>query len=208
MKLIGPFKQLLSMDGLPEKGPLSDDQLKIINNAGIMVSEGKIKLIGDFLELKNQINPSTIEHLEGEYVAFPGMIDVHTHICWTGSRANDYAMRLSGKTYLEIAAAGGGIWDTVLKTRSATLQELAGLTLHRANLLLKRGITTIEVKSGYGLTVDQELKMLEAIDQAILIRQLICLLPAWPRISSLKIFRVMKVNISVPLSMSCYPRCS
>lgn len=163
MKLIGPFKQMLTMDRLPDKGSLSDDQLQIIPDGGIMISEGKIKMVGDFLELKNQSNPSTIEYLEEEYVALPGMIDVHTHICWMGSRANDYAMRLSGKTYLEIAATGGGIWDTVTKTRSASLQKLAEITSQRATMLLKQGTTTIEVKSGYGLSVDEELKILESI---------------------------------------------
>lgn len=154
------------MDRLSDKGSLSDDQLEIIPDAGIVMSEGRIKAIGDFLELKKLTNPSTIEFLEEEYVALPGIIDVHTHICWAGSRANDYAMRLSGKTYLEIAAMGGGIWETVTKTRSASLQELTEITAHRANILLKRGVTTIEVKSGYGLTVDEELKMLRAITEA------------------------------------------
>jgi imidazolonepropionase len=166
MKLIGPFKQLLTMDRLPDRGPLSDDQLQIITDGGIIVSEGKIKIIGDFLELKNQSNPSSIEYLEGDYVALPGMIDAHTHICWAGSRANDYALRLSGKSYLEIAAMGGGIWDTVIKTRNTSIQELAEKTMLRANKLLKNGITTIEVKSGYGLSVSEELKLLESIDAA------------------------------------------
>jgi len=96
-------------------------------------------------------------------VALPGMIDVHTHICWTGSRAGDYALRQSGKSYLEIAAMGGGIWDTVLKTREATLEELSEEVEQRAYKLLKLGVTTIEVKSGYGLSVAFELKILEAI---------------------------------------------
>jgi len=166
MKLIGPFKQLLTMDGLPHRGPLSDDQLQIIPDSGILIYGGKIRAVGDFLQLEKQHNLTTIEYLEEEYVAFPGMIDVHTHLCWAGSRANDYAMRLSGKTYLEIAAMGGGIWDTVKNTRLASLQELAEITAHRTQRLLEQGITTIEVKSGYGLAVDQELKMLRAIAEA------------------------------------------
>jgi imidazolonepropionase len=166
MKLIGPFKQILTMDRLPDRGSLSDDQLQIIPNGGIIISEGKIKIVGDFLELKNQSNPTTIEYVDEGYVAFPGMIDAHTHICWVGSRANEYAMRLSGKTYLEIAAMGGGIWDTVTKTRTTPLQKLTEITLHRAEILLKQGITTVEVKSGYGLSVEQELKILEAITEA------------------------------------------
>ena len=94
------------------------------------------------------------------------MIDVHTHICWAGTRANDYALRLAGKTYLEIAEAGGGIWSTVMKTRETSVEELAELTFERAEKLYRQGITTIEVKSGYGLSVEQELKMLKAIKSA------------------------------------------
>ena len=94
------------------------------------------------------------------------MIDAHTHICWAGSRARDYAMRLSGKSYIQIAEAGGGIWDTVTKTRQASFDQLVSSTIERADTLYKQGITTIEVKSGYGLTIEHELKILEAIAQA------------------------------------------
>ena len=163
MKLTGPFKQLLTMDHLPAKGSLSDKQLEIIPDAGILHSEGKIIATGNFKLLKDQFKSTNIEWLEGDYVGLPGMIDVHTHICWAGSRANDYALRLSGKTYLEIAAMGGGIWDTVIKTREATLEELAEIIEQRAYKALRLGTTTMEVKSGYGLTVDHELKILEAI---------------------------------------------
>lgn len=154
------------MNGLPLKGSLSDDQLEIIPNAGVLVADGKILAIGNFEQLKASYSPSEIDRLNTAYVAFPGLIDAHTHICWAGSRANDYALRLSGKTYLEIAAQGGGIWSTVTKTREASLDELAELTVTRANQLLKQGITTIEVKSGYGLSVEEELKLLEAIRKA------------------------------------------
>lgn len=163
MKLTGPFKQLLTMDHLPEKGHLSDEQLEIIPEAGIVHRDGKIVATGDFNALKGQYSMATIDWLEGEYVGLPGMIDVHTHICWAGTRANDYALRLSGKSYREMEALGGGIWDTVQKTRKATVEELAELTEQRAMTLLRMGVTTIEVKSGYGLSTAQELKILEAI---------------------------------------------
>ncbi|MDO9154449.1 MAG: imidazolonepropionase [Paludibacter sp.] len=151
------------MDKLPLRGALSDEQLEIIPNGGIVQHNGKIVEVGNFELLKQHYPSAEIEFLSDHYVCLPGMIDVHTHICWAGSRFKDYAMRLAGKSYLEIAAAGGGIWDTVTKTREATLNELVTLTVERANTLFKQGITTIEVKSGYGLSVEQELKMLEAI---------------------------------------------
>jgi imidazolonepropionase len=161
--LTGPFKQLLTMDKLPERGALSDDQLEIIPNGGILQHDGIILAVGNFDLLKQEHPNASVELLEADFVAFPGLIDAHTHICWAGSRSRDYAMRLSGKSYLEIAAAGGGIWDTVQKTRAASIGELAQITAIHARQLLEQGVTTIEVKSGYGLSVEQELKILESI---------------------------------------------
>ena len=164
--LSGPFTQLLTMDNLPLRGKLSDEQLEIIPDAGILYQEGRIFAVGNFEQLRRENPDVEIEFFEGDFVCLPGMIDVHTHICWAGSRANDYAMRLAGKTYLEIAEAGGGIWSTVMKTREASVEELTNLTIERAEKLYRQGITTIEVKSGYGLSMDDEIKMLKAIQLA------------------------------------------
>ena len=164
--LSGPFTQLLTMENLPERGKLSDNQLEIIPDAGILHQDGVILEVGNFEQLRKENPGANIEFLEGDFVCLPGMIDVHTHICSAGSRANDYAMRLAGKTYLEIAEAGGGIWSTVMKTRESSVEELANLTAERAEKLFQQGITTIEVKSGYGLSVDDELKMLKAVQLA------------------------------------------
>ncbi|MAW80593.1 MAG: imidazolonepropionase [Parvularcula sp.] len=164
LQLIGPFTQLLPMTGLPLKGALKDEQLPIIENAGMLVSEGKIVKVGIFDELRS--DEVKIYHFEGEHVCLPGFVDSHTHICFGGTRARDYAYRNAGKTYLEIAKAGGGIWDTVTQTRKASQVELAKGILSRSQKHLKNGVTTIEVKSGYGLSVDEELKMLRAIKLA------------------------------------------
>ncbi len=166
MILIGPFKQLVTMAELPERGALSDHQLQIIPNGGVLIAKGHFQAVGDFEQLKSEANPSSIQFMDQDLVAFPGLIDAHTHICWAGSRASDYAARLSGQSYQEIAARGGGIWSTVTQTRAATFEQLTDLTDHRAQNLLKQGITTIEVKSGYGLSVEHELKILQAIAQA------------------------------------------
>ncbi|WP_299222737.1 imidazolonepropionase [uncultured Aquimarina sp.] len=167
-KLIGPITQLISMDGLPLKGALKDEQLTILLNAGILTEGEHIHSIGNYTDLKEVANSLEAEiiELQSEYVCLPGFIDAHTHICFSGSRANDYAMRNSGKTYLEIAKAGGGIWDTVTNTRAASQEELCHGVIKRANYLLKNGITTIEIKSGYGLSIEEELKMLRAIKEA------------------------------------------
>jgi imidazolonepropionase len=163
-RLLGPFKQAVTMDGLGMKGVLSDDRFPVITDAGILVNDGKIEAIADFMELKS-LN-ADVEAVEGNSVVMPGLIDVHTHLCWAGMRAKDYAMRLSGKTYLEIAQQGGGIWNTVTATRAAGNEELTRITIERAQRLLKQGTTTIEVKSGYGLDVSSELKMLTCIKDA------------------------------------------
>ncbi len=162
--LIGPFTQLLPMSDLPLKGALSDEQLPIIENAGILVSEGKITAIGNFEHLKSE--NVDIHPIVGKSVCLPGFVDAHTHICFGGTRAKDYAMRNAGKTYLEIAKAGGGIWDTVTQTRKASQEELEAGIVHRSKTHLQNGTTTIEVKSGYGLSVEEELKMLRAIKNA------------------------------------------
>lgn len=162
--LIGPFTQLLPMTDLPLKGALNDEQLSIIEHGGILVSEGKILKVGVFDELKSA--DVDIHPIEGEHVCLPGFVDSHTHICFGGTRARDYAYRNAGKTYLEIAKAGGGIWDTVTQTRKASQEALVEGIISRSKKHLKNGVTTIEVKSGYGLSVDEELKMLRAIKKA------------------------------------------
>lgn len=164
MKILGPFTQLLSMRNMPLKGKLDDEQLEIIENAGILINpEGKIEKIDVFQRLIQQNPNIEIEKIEGEKVVIPGLIDSHTHICFGGTRAKDFAMRNAGKSYLDIAREGGGIWSTVKETRKSSTQELVDGVVARAQYLLSLGITTIEVKSGYGLSVIDELKMLRAI---------------------------------------------
>ena len=166
-KLIGPFKQLLSLANLPIKGALKDADMEIIAHAGLLLEGDKIKAVGTFEELKAANTQDTeIIELTDNYVVLPGYIDCHTHIAFGGNRANDFAMRNAGSSYLEIAEAGGGIWSTVKHTRALSESELADLTSRRADILLKQGITTVEVKSGYGLNVEEELKTLRAVKQA------------------------------------------
>ena len=168
MKLIGPFAQLLTMDQMPPKGALTDNQLIVVCNAGVLIDGQTIIEVGTYNQLleKHARKALELEKIEQGMVALPGFIDAHTHICWAGSRAADYAKRLSGKTYLEIAIEGGGIWSTVQKTREASMQYLQNITDEHANQMLNDGVTTIEVKSGYGLTVADELKILQAIKSA------------------------------------------
>jgi len=163
MKLSGPFKQIVTLNHLPLKGKLNDESLEIISNGGILTENGKILEVNDFDLLKQKFPNCEIDLIENEQIALPAFTDAHTHICFGGNRANDFAMRNAGKTYLEIAESGGGIWSSVMHTRAATEKELIDGILKRVDILLKQGITTIEIKSGYGLNADEELKMLRAI---------------------------------------------
>lgn len=165
--LIGPFSQLIPMNDLAFAGPLKNEELTIIENGGILVRDGKIDQIGNYDDLRDAWKGRTRLHiLEDDCVGLPGLIDAHTHICFGGSRAMDYAARNNGKTYQEIAAEGGGIWSTVKHTRAASQEELTAITTKRMNRLLASGITTVEIKSGYGLGVIEELKILRAIKAA------------------------------------------
>jgi imidazolonepropionase len=165
-KLTGPFTQILPLTGLPLKGALRDEQLHIIPQGGVLTENGLVLAVDNFEKLHRE-NPSAhVDEISGKHVLLPGFVDCHTHICFAGNRAKDYALRIQGKSYLEIAKAGGGIWDSVTQTREATEAQLTELLLQRVNRHLSEGITTIEVKSGYGLNVANELKQLKAIKAA------------------------------------------
>lgn len=165
-KLTGPFSQILPLTGLPLKGPIKDSQLQIVRNAWILSNNDRIITIGTLDRLRRDHPSAQIEEMSGPNVVLPGFIDCHTHICYDGNRVNDYALRSEGKSYLEIAEAGGGIWDTVTQTRAATEDTLAFLLAKRAERHFSEGVTIIEVKSGYGLSVEDELKQLRAIKAA------------------------------------------
>jgi imidazolonepropionase len=166
MKLIGPFAQVLTMTGLAGRGALSDSNLQVIPNGGVLTDTHHILEAGSFSELKQRWPQAKIEARDGRETLLPGFIDAHTHICWSGSRAGDFALRNSGHSYLEIAGRGGGIWSTVNHTRLEEDDILVANLKERALRHLREGVTTIEVKSGYGLTVEAELRQLRAIREA------------------------------------------
>lgn len=165
--LYGPFAQAVTMDNLPLHGPLKDEEIPVIPQAGILVENGIVKTTGSYEELKNT-HPGAEKKKNGNenITVIPAFVDCHTHICWAGDRTNDYAFRVAGKSYLEMARAGGGIMVTVEATRKAPQKELEETILKHADYLLSQGVAVIEVKSGYGLTVESELKMLRAVKEA------------------------------------------
>lgn len=159
----GPITQLLTMASLPRKGAIPDASMQVVSDAGILVEDGRIVTVGSFHELKTS---GTVVETGVPCVVVPGLIDTHTHLCFAGSRAADYSNRISGKTYQEILDSGGGIMDTVKKTRECDASTLLQLTLQRLARHASEGVTTCEIKSGYGLTVEDELKMLRTIREA------------------------------------------
>jgi imidazolonepropionase len=163
-KLIGPFTEIVTLASLPLKGALRDEQLQPIWQGGILVAEGRIVEVGSFDELHPKA--SEVEGITTPAVALPGLADCHTHLVWGGSRARDYALRMQGATYEDILNAGGGIHDSVAKTRATGFDQLKTDLLARIDHHLRGGVTTIEVKTGYGLDVTNELKELEVMQSA------------------------------------------
>ena len=122
------------------------------------VHEGKIHALVPMQDLKGPY-PAHWQEMKGKLVT-PGLIDCHTHLIFAGSRAEEFELRQKGVPYAEIARKGGGILSTVRATRAASEEQLFELALPRLKSLIREGVTTVEIKSGYGLTLDDELKML------------------------------------------------
>lgn len=133
----------------------------LVERGAIAVADGRIAFAGAVADLPAECADVTPESLGGR-LATPALIDCHTHIVFGGNRAREFAMRLEGATYEEIARAGGGILSSVRDTRAASEDELVESARPRLRTLLAEGVATVEIKSGYGLTVADELKMLRA----------------------------------------------
>lgn len=130
----------------------------VIEDAAILIHEGRIAWVGPRAGLPVHKVVAT-DSLDGRWVT-PGLIDCHTHLVFGGNRSNEFEQRLEGVTYEDIARAGGGIVSSVRATRDASEDELYASALHRLEGLKSSGVTTVEIKSGYGLDCDSELKML------------------------------------------------
>lgn len=132
-----------------------------ISNAALIIKDNKIVWIGpqSALDADPASLADSVYHLNGKWVT-PGLIDCHTHLVYAGNRAHEFALRLQGASYEAIAQAGGGIRSTVAATRAASFEELYQQSARRLEALLKEGVTTLEIKSGYGLDMATELKML------------------------------------------------
>jgi len=162
--LITNCKQLVTLAGPPRPrvgAELRD--LSIIEDGALLVREGRIERVGPRVEIEKTIDATTeVVDAEGRIV-LPGFVDAHTHPVFGGNRADEFEERALGATYQEIAARGGGIQSTVNRTRAATLDQLVAAGKRYAQWFLRGGTTTVEAKSGYGLALEDELKILRAI---------------------------------------------
>ena len=140
-------------------------QLAIIEDGAMLVREDRIEAVGWRREIETLIDADCELIDAGRRVVMPGFVDAHTHPVFAGIRANEFEQRTAGATYREIAAGGGGIRATVRATRNASQGDLVKAGKRYAEWFLRNGTTTIEAKSGYGLTIEDELKILRAIKQ-------------------------------------------
>lgn len=158
--------QLATLEGNSEEPRIGErmKDLSIIEDAAVAIKDGRIIAVGTSKEIDSQIEEDPLlPPLEFPgMLALPGFVDSHTHLAFGGSREHDFAMKLEGKTYLEILEAGGGILNTLKATRRASQSELSTNAFSYATSMLSYGTTTIEAKSGYGLDTENELKMLRA----------------------------------------------
>ncbi len=168
--LITNAAQLITMAGHSEQPARKEamSQLEVIENGALYMEDGVVVEAGPTEEIREKyqhsVNPDQHIDATGKVVT-PGLIDPHTHLVHAGTRENEYAMRLKGKTYMEIMESGGGIHATTRATQAASHEELYEQSRKRLDQFLLHGVTTVEAKSGYGLTLEHEMKQLEVAQQ-------------------------------------------
>jgi imidazolonepropionase len=155
--------QLVTLAG-PQRPRVGTEmsELAIIRDGGMLIRDGKIDIVSSSEEVAKNAGDAAVVDAGGR-VILPGFVDAHTHLVFAGNRLDDFERRARGETYEQIARAGGGIRSTVEKTRAATGEELFTQAQNHAKWFLRCGTTTVEAKSGYGLRVEDELKILRVM---------------------------------------------
>lgn len=166
--LIVNASELLTMDAYGGMVPLHGRKMRdvgVIKSGAVAIASGEIIAYGNTHDLLDELEidgDTRIIDAKGKTVT-PGLIDPHTHPVFAHTRENEFAMRIEGKSYMEIAKAGGGILNTAARTRKMTLEDMASGATKYLEWMLSHGVTTVEAKSGYGLTTESELNMLQAL---------------------------------------------
>jgi len=159
--LIHSASQLLTLSGGPQRGRALGT-LGLIEDGALLIQDQDITAVGRSADLL-AAHPSEPRLDASGCAVLPGFVDPHTHLVWVGDRAAEFEMKMAGAKYLDILAAGGGILSTVHKTRQASLEQVLAETRPRLGRMFAHGTTTAEVKSGYGLATEPEMKLLQAI---------------------------------------------
>jgi len=164
------IRELLTCRGpAPLVGP-RQREVTSQSNAALAVKNGRLVFVGSARDAAASVNSALTSDALGQRSVVPGFVDPHTHAVFAGDRRDELRRRLAGTNYAEIAASGGGIVSTVAATRRISAHDLAALTKHRLDEMLACGTTTCEVKSGYGLDTETELKMLQALCDEVVLR--------------------------------------
>ncbi len=166
LTLLENIGTLLTLQGAAQKGGrhIVEEDLGILKNHSLLFSGEKIVWIGPHRKIPTEFRKQKMKVIPArEYTVLPGFVECHTHALFAGSRSAEFEMRLRGKSYQEIAAAGGGILSTVRATRKESLAGLIKKTQERVNQFQRQGVTTLEIKTGYALDEKNELKCLKAI---------------------------------------------
>jgi imidazolonepropionase len=159
--IVHSSSQLLTLAGGPQRGAALG-RLALIEQGAVAIHNGAIVDVGPSAELLDTYDAAHKIDASG-HVVMPGFVDPHTHLVWAGDRAAEFERRLAGATYMQILAEGGGIMSTVRETRSTDLQALITQSRPRLLRMLDHGTTTVEVKTGYGLELEAELRLMETI---------------------------------------------
>jgi len=162
--LIVNANELVTLQGQNVR-PRTGKQMKslgIIRKGGLAVKDGRIVAVGKTSEIRKRFRAENVISTS-EKIVMPGFVDPHTHLVFAGSREDEFQMRVEGASYLKILDAGGGILKTVKETRRTSVERLVDFGFKTLDIMLEHGTTTIEAKSGYGLTVKDELKILKVI---------------------------------------------
>ncbi len=200
--VVGNCRQIVTMQG-PERarvGPEMGD-IGLIADGAMIVQDGKVVSVGPQDEIE-WLAPSDADYYDaGGRLVTPGLVDAHTHLVFGGDRLDDFEARSQGKTYAEIATAGGGIWRTVAATRPLATEELAKRASHHFDLLRRHGTTVAESKTGYALDRDGELRSLRAL-QSLRPRIVPTLLAthAYPKDQDPQVYLDMVCDELVPLA--------
>ncbi|HWG91259.1 MAG TPA: imidazolonepropionase [Candidatus Thermoplasmatota archaeon] len=157
--------ELATLAGGVRRGRAAMNDLRVIKDGAVAIRDGRIVAVGRSRDLLRDHHDLPRFDAEGRSVV-PGFVDPHTHPVFAGDRAHEFEMRLQGKTYQEILKAGGGILYTVRKTREASKEQLLAQLLTRLDRMLLHGTTTVEAKTGYGLDLDTELRLLDVLREA------------------------------------------